>query len=120
MARAKPEVTEAKQRRFAELVARGATQHEAARAVGRSESSGEAWMTQPKVRQWVQEWKDKLAGKTNDLALINELLQSDDPKDVIAGLKFKQDLGILNIEGDLEEGSTVFYVVAKTPPKLGQ
>jgi len=85
---ADPEV----QARFAELVGCGCTQHEAARAVGVSERTGERWLTDPGVRAHVEETKVRLSNKTDDLQLLDEMLQDKDPKVRMAAPVLKQKL----------------------------
>jgi hypothetical protein len=72
---ADPEV----QGRFAELVGCGCTQHEAARAVGVSERTGERWLTDPGVRAQVEETKVRLSKKRDDLQLLDEMPQDKHP-----------------------------------------
>src|SRR5919197_70279 len=97
-----PKIDPQKQARFAELVGRGCTQHEAARAVGVGTATGERWLTNPKLRELVEQTKDKLSGKSDDLAFLNEMLDDDDPKVAMAALVLKEKLGFLHtgVRGD--------------------
>lgn len=76
---ARPPADPVVQGRFAELVGCGCTQHEAARAVGVSERTGERWLTDPGVRAQVEETKVRLSDKPDDLQLLDEMPPDKDP-----------------------------------------
>jgi transposase len=109
-----PKTDPEKQARFAELVARGCTQHEAARAVGVAPSTGERWLTNPRLRELVEQTRDRLGGKSDDLALLDELAQDDDSRVRLAALLLKQKLGLFDKgeepeETDLPDGAYIVY-----------
>src|SRR5712691_1253496 len=103
---ADPEV----QARFAELVGCGCTQHEAARAVGVSERTGERWLTDSGVRAQVEETKVRLSNKTDDLELLDEMVEDKSPELRMAALVLKQKLNAaqrLGATGSDQTGGSV-------------
>jgi hypothetical protein len=64
--------------RFAELVGRGLTQHEAARAVEIGTRTGERLMTKPEIRQIVKETRAARSGMGNGDPAIGALLEATD------------------------------------------
>jgi hypothetical protein len=65
-------------RRFAELVGRGLTQHEAARVVEIGTRTGERLMTKPEIRQIVEETRAARSGMGNGDPAIWALLEASD------------------------------------------
>ena len=65
-------------RRFAELVGRGLTQHEAARVVEIGTRTGERLMTKPEIRQIVEETRAARSGMGNGDPAIWALLEATD------------------------------------------
>ena len=64
--------------RFAELVGLGATQHEAAGAVGIGTRTGERLMTKPEIRQIIKETRTARSGMGNGDPAIWALLKATD------------------------------------------
>lgn len=64
--------------RFAELVGRGLTQHEAARVVEIGTRTGERLMTKPEIRQMVEETRAARSGMGNGDPAIWALLKATD------------------------------------------
>ncbi len=89
--------------RFIELVALGATQSEACRAVGVGDSTGDRWMRDPKVRSQVNKLADKASGRTDVLEVLEGLLEDDDPKVRMAALILKERLGLFDAGGEQRE-----------------
>jgi len=64
--------------RFAELVGRGLTQHEAARVVEIGTRTGERLMTKPEIRQIVMETRAARSGMGDGDPAISALLEATD------------------------------------------
>jgi hypothetical protein len=65
--------------RFAELVGLGATQHEAAGAVGIGTRTGERLMTKPEIRQVVEQTRTAADGDPAILALLRATDEEGNP-----------------------------------------
>ena len=65
--------------RFAELVGLGATQHEAARAVGIGTRTGERLMTKPEIRQVVEQTRRAGDGDPTIRALLEATDEAGNP-----------------------------------------